>query len=424
MSKQKISAIEIMNMIPDEELAKLAEDTKVDYCAKVLTGMRVFFLLVYAFMREDRLTQRKIGGLFACKSFRTLFNVSAGMGKVSHSSISARLASIDLSFFEKAHALIYGRLAVLYSDKELAGKNIIRIDSSMVAETCNKLVDGLVVGGKSKSGKPDRRQVKYTVAYDGFGARLAEVLTENRFLSEDMAMPEAWRPLLGGIKESKDHANIYVMDRGLSSLSNFTELGGKATFVGRLKTGRRMEAVESLMDAETDRDLGALELVDDMRVRLFDNGRRAFSDTEFRVVRARFKEERDTMRNPAKGKYRRVENEVLLITNDFSMTAQEVAAAYRGRWDIEVFFKFLKQNLSLSHFISTNPSGIKVILYMTLITAMLIMIYKRENNMYYSEAKSMFVIELENWIFDYVQAIKAASGEAATNANATKPRVP
>jgi len=57
MSKQKISAIEIMNMIPDEELAKLAEDTKVDYCAKVLTGMRVFFLLVYAFMREDRLTQ-------------------------------------------------------------------------------------------------------------------------------------------------------------------------------------------------------------------------------------------------------------------------------------------------------------------------------------------------------------------------------
>jgi len=89
-----------------------------------------------------------------------------------------------------------------------------------------------------------------------------------------------------------------------------------------------------------------------------------------------------------------------------------------------VFFKFLKQNLSLSHFISTNPNGIKVILYMTLITAMLIMIYKRGNNLYYSEAKSMFVIELENWIFDYVQAIKAASGEAATNANATKPRVP
>lgn len=423
MSKQKIRAIDIMRMIPDEELAKLANDTKVDYCAKVLTGMRMFFLLVYAFMKEDKLTQRKIGGLFAYKSFRTLFNVSADTGKVSHSSISTRLANIDLSFFEKAYALIYGRLSALYSDKELAGKNIIRIDSSMVAETCNKLSDGLVVGSKSKSGKSDRKQVKYTVAYDGFSVRLAEVLTESRFLSEDMAMPEAWRPLLNGVKESKDHANIYVMDRGLSSLSNFTELGGKATFVGRLKTGRRMEVVESLMDEDTDRDLGALELVDDMRVRLFDNGEKAFSDTEFRVVKARFKEERDTTRNPAKGKHRRVENEVLLITNDFSLTAQEVAAAYKKRWDIEVFFKFLKQNLSFSHFISTSPNGIKVILYMTLITAMLIMIYKRENNLYYSEAKFMFIVELENWMFDYVQAIKVSNEDAFPNARVAKSRI-
>lgn len=424
MSKQKTRAIDIMRMIPDEELAKLAKDTKVDCCAKVLTGMRVFFLLVYAFIKEDKLTQRKIGGLFAYKSFRTLFNVSADTGKVSHSSIPARLGNIDLSFFEKAYALIYGRLSALYSDKELLGKNIIRIDSSMVAETCNKLSDGLVVGGKSKSGKSDRKQVKYTVAYDGFGVRLAEVLTESRYLSEDMAMPEAWRPLLSCIKESKDHANIYVMDRGLSSLSNFTELGEKATFVGRLKTGRRMEVVESLMDEDTNRDLGAMELVDGIRVRLFDNGKKAFSDTEFRVLRARFKVERDTTRNHAKGKHRRVENEVLLITNDFDMTAQEVAAAYKRRWDIEVFFKFLKQNLSFSHFISTSPNGIKVILYMTLIAAMLIMIYKRENNMYCSEAKFMFAIELENWMFDYVQAINAAAGDVNSNVCATKSRIP
>lgn len=424
MSKKKVSAIDIMRMIPEEELAKLASDTKVDYCAKVLTGMRVFFLLVYAFMKVDKLTQRKIGGLFAYKSFRTLFNVSADTGKVSHSSISKRLSVIDLSFFEKAHALIYDRLSALYSDEELAGKNIVRIDSSMVAETCNKLGEGLVVGSKPKSGKADRKQVKYTVAYDGFGVRLAEVLTESRFLSEDMAMPEAWRPLLKDIKESKDHANIYVMDRGLSSLSNFTELGGKATFVGRLKTDRRMEVVESLADGETDRDLGALELVDDMRVRLYDNGKRAFSDTEFRVIRARFKKRRDTTRKPTKGKRRRAEDEVLLITNDFSMTAQEVAEAYKRRWDIEVFFKFLKQNLSFSHFISTSPNGIKVILYMTLITAMLIMIYKKENNLYYSEAKFMFIIELENWIFDYVEAIKAADKAASAKARGAKTRIP
>lgn len=424
MGKQKIGALDILRLIPDEELTKLAKNTKVDYCAKVLTGRRMFYLLVYAFMKADNLTQRKIGGMFAYKSFRELFNVSADTGAVSHSSISERLGKIDITFFEKAYELIYKKLSELYSDDELLGKNIIRIDSSMVAETCNKLSEGFVVGNKSKKMKEDRKQVKYTVAYDGFGVMLARVLTDRKYLSEDMAMPEVWGELLSSIKSSKDHANVYVMDRGHSSLANFTLLGSMATFVGRIKADRKMEVVESLMDEGTDRDLGQLELVDDMRVRLYNGRNRAFSETEFRVIKAQFKHKRDTTRNPAKGKHRRVENDVLLITNDFTMTAQDVALAYKKRWDIEVFFKFLKQNLSFSHFISTNPNGIKVILYMTLITAMLIMIYKRENNMYYSEAKFMFIVELENWIFDYVQELRKCERVRPADNSSNKPDVP
>ncbi len=46
-----------------------------------------------------------------------------------------------------------------------------------------------------------------------------------------------------------------------------------------------------------------------------------------------------------------------------------------------MFFKFLKQNLSISRFMSTSENGIKIMLYMTLITAMLVMIYKNENDL-------------------------------------------
>ena len=49
MSKIKVHAWDILRMIPDEEIAKIAKDTKVDYCAKVLTGERLFYLLVFAF---------------------------------------------------------------------------------------------------------------------------------------------------------------------------------------------------------------------------------------------------------------------------------------------------------------------------------------------------------------------------------------
>ncbi|MBL4559739.1 MAG: transposase [Labilibaculum sp.] len=50
------------------------------------------------------------------------------------------------------------------------------------------------------------------------------------------------------------------------------------------------------------------------------------------------------------------------VTNDFELTAKQVADAYRRRWDIEVFFRFIKQELNVSHLVSLNKNGIQVIL--------------------------------------------------------------
>ena len=79
------------------------------------------------------------------------------------------------------------------------------------------------------------------------------------------------------------------------------------------------------------------------------------------------------------------------------MTPQEIAFCYKKRWDIEVYFKFFKQNLNFSHFLSTNENGIKVILYMTIITSMLVMIYKKENELGFSIAKFNFYLEMRNY---------------------------
>lgn len=84
------------------------------------------------------------------------------------------------------------------------------------------------------------------------------------------------------------------------------------------------------------------------------------------------------------------------ITNDFDLTAKEITDAYRRRWDIEVFFRFIKQELNTSHLISLNKNGIEVMLYMTLITAMLVLIYKRANNIGYKTAKRQFSMELRD----------------------------
>ncbi len=159
-----------------------------------------------------------------------------------------------------------------------------------------------------------------------------------------------------------------------------------------------MQVIESLMTENTNTDLGKLELVDDLVVFLYDREKKDFSNTKYRVIKAKFKTPRDTTRPNNKGKVKRVENEVFFITNDFDMTPQEIAFCYKKRWDIEVYFKFLKQNLNFSHFLSTNENGIKVILYMTIITSMLVMIYKKENELGFSIAKFNFYLEMQEWV--------------------------
>ena len=389
----KLRAPELVRMIPDEELSKLAVETKVDYYSKILSGERMFNLLLYAFVNTDRVSQRRLEVMFNSQQFKALFNYAEGLN-VSRSSISTRLSKMNIAFFERAYEEIYGKLSKLYTEQEIGRMYLIRVDSSMVAEACNKLKKGFTVGKKAK-GREDRKQLKYTMAYDGFAAKLAEVFDEPKYLNEDVDMPAVLDTL---IKSDAGHKNLYVMDRGLASSSSFEAMSASdAKFVGRIKTSRKMEVVRVLASEKADRDLGKLELVDDIEVRLYTKEKEKTKRT-FRIVKARFKEPRDTTRPANKGKVKRVENEIHFITNDFSLSPQEVAEAYRRRWDIEVFFRFLKQELNFSHFLSVSENGLKIVLYMTLITAMLIMIYKRENELGYDMAKFCFRTEMNDWV--------------------------
>jgi len=90
------------------------------------------------------------------------------------------------------------------------------------------------------------------------------------------------------------------------------------------------------------------------------------------------------------------------LTNIFDLLPEVIILFYRKRWDIEVFFRFLKQELNLSHFFSTKINGIKIIIYMTLILSMLILIYKRKNNLGYKTAKRRFTYELEWLIIRFI----------------------
>ena len=66
-------------------------------------------------------------------------------------------------------------------------------------------------------------------------------------------------------------------------------------------------------------------------------------------------------------------DEVLVfLTNHLKLGASTIAAIYKDRWQIEIFFKSLKQNLKIKTFVGTSANAVKIQIWTALI-AMLIL---------------------------------------------------
>jgi len=64
--------------------------------------------------------------------------------------------------------------------------------------------------------------------------------------------------------------------------------------------------------------------------------------------------------------------ELVFITNDFDLDAKTIAAIYKSRWDIELFFKTIKQNLKIKRFIGTSRNAVLTQIWIALIAYMMV----------------------------------------------------
>lgn len=64
--------------------------------------------------------------------------------------------------------------------------------------------------------------------------------------------------------------------------------------------------------------------------------------------------------------------ELTLLTNDLKAKAEEIAALYKSRWQIELFFKWIKQNLRLQHFFGESRNAVTLQIIAALIAHLLV----------------------------------------------------
>ena len=151
---------------------------------------------------------------------------------------------------------------------------------------------------------------------------------------------------------------FYVMDRGYLDFSRHYQMHqAGAFFVTRAKRGMDARRVYSV---KTDRATG---VICDQRIML--NGFYTSKHYPEHLRRIRFKD-------PETGKT------LVFLTNNTTLPALTIAALYKSRWQVELFFKWIKQHLRIKKFLGTSENAVKTQIWCAVSTYVLIAIVRKE----------------------------------------------
>lgn len=369
-----MTAKQVLNLIPSNIFRDLAIETKVDHQVKLLSGELIFKLILFSMLNSDKLSLRVMEKYLESAQFRSFTGYDITVGK--YNSIRDRICSINAAYFEE----LFNKIFEIYSNHLHEASAVTKVDSTYIAVAAKLFDQGMVNGNK------DKKFVKYSIGLKGSLPNSIKVFLDQAYVSEDLALSDA-------INSDESLAeNIVVFDRGLQSRDAFDGFSSASKlFVCRANCKTRIKLPQE--NAITEKPADATVTI--------------HSDTSGYLIGRPEKRTAHRYRI-IKGVIDATGEPVCFISNMQDEDAYTIAKIYRQRWEIEVFFKFLKQHLNLNHLVSRTPNGIKVMLYMTLILAILIIVFKKLNNIgSYKIAKLQFELELEK---DIIKAIVELCG--------------
>ena len=332
MNQGKFVFSQVVEYIPRYQFDKLVKQYKGDWHTKNLSSYNHLLHLLF-------------GQLTGCDSLRdiclcleahnkTLYHL--GFRKaVSHTSLSRANESRDYRIFEGLGLYLIATVRPMYSNIQLSQitiDNVIYALDSTTISTSIKLATWAL-------GKYSKGAVKMHTLLDLRGGIPANIhITDGKWHDSnelDALTPEPYA--------------FYVMDKAyvdFKALFRFHQ--AQAFWVSRPKENMKFETVEQ-MDI-SDVKSGVLE---DSRIRVTGYNSSKLYPEAMRFVRV-YDPDNDTI--------------VDFISNNFEVSALEISNLYRHRWDIEVFFKWIKQNITVKTLWGYSENAVKIHLWAAIIS--------------------------------------------------------
>jgi len=332
MNQGKFVFSQVVEYIPRYQFDKLVKQYKGDWHTKNLSSYNHLLHLLF-------------GQLTGCDSLRdiclcleahnkTLYHL--GFRKaVSHTSLSRANESRDYRIFEGLGLYLIATVRPMYSNIQLSQitiDNVIYALDSTTISTSIKLATWAL-------GKYSKGAVKMHTLLDLRGGIPANIhITDGKWHDSnelDALTPEPYA--------------FYVMDKAyvdFKALFRFHQ--AQAFWVSRPKENMKFETVEQ-MDI-SDVKSGVLE---DSRIRVTGYNSSKLYPEDMRFVRV-YDPDNDTI--------------VDFISNNFEVSALEISNLYRYRWDIAVFFKWIKQNITVKTLWGYSENAVKIHLWAAIIS--------------------------------------------------------
>ena len=308
----------------------------------------------------------QLGGLCSLRDVTQQFEGQSrrlyhlGLRAVRRSTLADANAKRSAGFFEAIFQAQYARCAALAPKKKFHFQNKLYSFDSSVIDLCLSVFPWAKFR-RTKGG------IKLHTLLDHDGYIPAFVDITNAKVAD--VTPARLLKLPAG--------SVIVMDRAYVDFSLFSELHARGIhFVTRLKKGMRYRVVER---RESDRAQGVT------------------SDQTIQFTGAKAKNCPMALRRVG---YRDAESgtHYFFLTNVFDLAAKTIADIYKERWQVELFFKWIKQNLKIKSFLGTSKNAVMTQIWIALITLLIIAYYKFMTTLSYSFSQILKLVRLNLFV--------------------------
>lgn len=326
---------QLFEPILDDVFTKKLTELGVDKYVKKLTTIQLIELIAYAQIQQQS-NLRDIANNFNHEDFRLAIDLES----ISASQISRRLRDLEPEILKSLFELAIRKLG-----SEIGFSNLIKetgrihlIDSTTIGLCLSKYP--WAVFRKTKSGIKVHLRLKFC----------EEIVVPDKAIFTNAKTADK-RQMNALVVEDSDSINVF--DRGYLDYKLFDQYCENNTrFVTRLKDNAIIQILKELPVYPNG------PVLKDQIVYLGDG--------------------RKKMQNPL----RLIEvidcqgKRIVIVTNDFKIESQAIGDLYRYRWQIELFFKWLKQHFVIKHFYGTSQPAVENQLYIALNSYCLLLLLK------------------------------------------------